>query len=225
MSAWERQDVLSMVDRNGRTPLILAAMIGDVEFLQLLWDHGADIYNASVSRDTGGFTALMRGVQLGHSGAVAWLVGVAEAKLTPSDVATLDSLGGLGGAAPVAHYNATEAAPAYLGRGGITWTHPDSAHFVTLPDVIPDPTHAPTSAPTAPTSSPTVTPTTTVADTNDTNDTVTASSPSGNDSDNATNDVVQEFSAEMVNEDRQDSNESNESNGSINESIFAFNST
>lgn len=131
-SAFERHQALTAVDRNGRTPLIVAGMLGDVPLLEVLWQHsdeGSPVRNAVGAYDAGGFSALMHAVQLGHTAAVVWLV-EAGARLSPSDARILSDNGADIDGLLVA---AIDPAPAYLGRGGFPWWHPSGEQFVETP--------------------------------------------------------------------------------------------
>lgn len=131
LSAEESLSAMTMANRNGRTPLIHAAMLGDAAALPVLWQHGASADSgASTSRDAGGFTALMHALRLGHSDVVSWLVGTAGAALSPVDAEVLQGLGVDVAGVPRA---ALRAAPEYLGRGGLTWVHPSGASFMDHP--------------------------------------------------------------------------------------------
>jgi ankyrin repeat protein len=57
-------------DKNGNTPLIIAAMYGHVEICKLLLDHGAKIE----SKDDNGFTPLLSACQNGHLSVISLLI-------------------------------------------------------------------------------------------------------------------------------------------------------
>lgn len=127
----DRLGVLTLPDHNGRTPLLIAATLGDVEALQVLWRHGlVNVSSSASARDTGGFTALMLSLVGGHTETAAWLVNTMDATLAPSDLAVLQNRGIDVAGIPIEKFS---AAPAYFGRGGLTWTHPKVADFVELP--------------------------------------------------------------------------------------------
>merc|ERR1712203_571983 len=94
MTAEQSLAAVTMPGRNGRTPLILAAMVGDERVPPLLWQYGAGVgFNASAARDAGGLTPLMHALRLGHGAVVDWLVTQAGAALTPGDAKILTNLG------------------------------------------------------------------------------------------------------------------------------------
>lgn len=128
MTAEERNASTTMLDANGRTPLMLAAMMGDVPLLELLWGRGAASH-ASAARDADGFNALMLAMLLDSPEAAEWLDQVGM-HLTSADVAVLQDRGV---DVPDPQTGPLEQAPAYLGRGGLSWTHPSVADFQPLP--------------------------------------------------------------------------------------------
>merc|ERR1719478_1005013 len=137
--------VLTMVNENFRTPLIVATMLGDLPTMRVLWNHGAGRqHQASAARDGGGFTALMHALQLGHRESVAWLIAAppagAGASLAPSDVQTLTDRGVSVAGIPL---TVVQIPNAYIGRGSATWTHPGSVNFTVAPyDSNTDPQYA-----------------------------------------------------------------------------------
>ncbi|CAE8621650.1 unnamed protein product [Polarella glacialis] len=132
LTAEECLGSLTDLDGNGRTPMILAAMLGDMPLLRALWGacpsmiDGPVAHNASAARDAGGFTSLMHTVLLDRTDATAWLL-AAGAKLTLGDATALQDHGIDTTGLPI---RALFEAPAYLGRGGLTWTHPLPESFV-----------------------------------------------------------------------------------------------
>lgn len=132
----DKLKVLTVANENARTPLILAAMLGDVEGMQVLWNHGAgDLHNTTAARDAGGFTALMHALQFGHASSVAWLItskpAGPEAMLSESDLQVLVDRGvNVTGILTKATLNIP---PAYVGRGSLTWTHPEGTNFTVAP--------------------------------------------------------------------------------------------
>eukprot|EP00930_Biecheleria_cincta_P004503 TRINITY_DN105412_c0_g1_i1.p1 TRINITY_DN105412_c0_g1~~TRINITY_DN105412_c0_g1_i1.p1 ORF type:complete len:577 (-),score=71.86 TRINITY_DN105412_c0_g1_i1:65-1795(-) len=135
MTEEERNASTTMLDTNGRTPLMLAAMMGDVPLLKLLWVRGG-ASDASAARDADGFTALMLAMLLDSPEAAEWL-GQVGMRLTSADVSVLQDRGV---DVPGLQTGPLEQAPAYLGRGGLSWTHPSGADFQRLPLESPMPT-------------------------------------------------------------------------------------
>jgi len=134
---------LTMVDANGRTPLMMAVMMGDLELLDLLALHGAAGVNASTARDNGGFSAIMHALLLEQEDAVTWLI-ADGATLTEADIVVLEGRGvDVSGVPPSPSEHLV--APAYLGRGSLSWTHPSGASFQDLPVENPLPTTTTTS--------------------------------------------------------------------------------
>lgn len=131
MTEPDRRSVLSLPDKNGRTPLLMAAMMGDVPLLEVLWWSGANATAATTARDLEGFTALMQALRFEHTSATAWLAGVAKASLSEHDASVLEGLGVDLAGVPVAQL---QLAPEYLGGGGITWTHPSGEDFMIAPE-------------------------------------------------------------------------------------------
>eukprot|EP00931_Biecheleriopsis_adriatica_P091409 TRINITY_DN65293_c0_g1_i1.p1 TRINITY_DN65293_c0_g1~~TRINITY_DN65293_c0_g1_i1.p1 ORF type:complete len:569 (-),score=88.56 TRINITY_DN65293_c0_g1_i1:99-1805(-) len=134
MSPEESLKSLTMPDSNGRTPMLMAAMMGDVELLDLLWQHGVgNDAAASAVRDSGGFTALMHALLLDRTDAVSWLV-AKNASLTSADMDILRDRGvELGGIENLTVDAQLEMPAAYLGRGSWTWNHPSAVDFGGLP--------------------------------------------------------------------------------------------
>jgi hypothetical protein len=128
LSAIERLGLLTHPDQNARTPLMMAAMLGDTLVLDILWKHGAN--STVAARDVGGFTALMHALELGRSAAALWLTSTAGATLAPGDVSSLLDRGVNISGIPVAPL---QKAAHYLGRGGVTWSHPISTNFTVAP--------------------------------------------------------------------------------------------
>ena len=120
----ERVQLVDFPDLNGRTPLILAAMLDDRPLAEMLVAHGAGAeWGLSAGRDVGGLTALMHALRLGHTGVADVLV-AAGATLAPADTLTVQNLGVSASAvaasgAPAA---ALEAPGGHFGRGGLPWT-------------------------------------------------------------------------------------------------------
>jgi hypothetical protein len=136
MAEEEKLKVLTMPNENARTPLILAAMLGDLDGMQVLWTHGAgNAQYAVAARDSGGFTALMHALQFNHTAVVAWLTAQqpsgAGSTLAPSDAQVLVDRGVNITGVPVKSF--LEVPPAYLGRGSVTFTHPSSSDFTVAP--------------------------------------------------------------------------------------------
>jgi len=135
MTAEERVSVLTMPDQNGRTPIILAAIIGDMPLVALLWTNGAGAgHRASTMRDAEGFTALMHALRHDNAEVTSWLTIVAQATLAPADVKVLESMGVDVSGVPVA---GPYAADEHLGRGGLGWLHPSGAGFADWPEAGP----------------------------------------------------------------------------------------
>jgi len=135
MSAADRQHVLAFPDRNGRPPLILAAMLGDVPLLEVLWQGGAGAVNTTAARDLDGFTALMHALRLGNDPAASWLVAQSNASLSAHDASVLEGFGVDLTGVPLWEF---QQAPEYLGNGGLAWTHPSGEDFIDSPlaDVV-----------------------------------------------------------------------------------------
>jgi len=132
----EKLGILTVLNENSRTPMILAAMLGDEASMKILWKHGAGKkQHAIAARDAGGYTALMHALQFGHTASVAWLIATAPngagATLAPSDKQVLLDRGvDITG---IPEKPALEIPPAYLGRGGITFTHPNTSNYTVAP--------------------------------------------------------------------------------------------
>lgn len=130
LSEPDRRSALSWPDRNGRTPLIMAAMTGDVPLLEVLWQSGANTTEANAARDLEGFTPLMHALRLGHSAAATWLVAATNASLATADMVVLERFGLDLTGVPSAPFR---PAPEYLGGGGLAWTHPTEESFMDTP--------------------------------------------------------------------------------------------
>jgi len=127
LSPQEALEAVTMVNRDGRTAFIVAAMVGDVPSMQVVWGYIHLTTNASTARDVGGYTALMHAVRFNYTAAVAWLVNSAKATLTASDAQRLEQLMVPTKGLPI---GALQPAREYLGRGGLTWSHPNGVDFV-----------------------------------------------------------------------------------------------
>eukprot|EP00928_Gymnodinium_smaydae_P046259 TRINITY_DN30816_c0_g1_i1.p1 TRINITY_DN30816_c0_g1~~TRINITY_DN30816_c0_g1_i1.p1 ORF type:complete len:525 (+),score=93.37 TRINITY_DN30816_c0_g1_i1:158-1732(+) len=133
LTAEERAAALGEVDRNGRTPLLAAALLGDEPLLRVLWIDGGLDASALAARDVEGYTPLMRALQLGHAAAAAWLVASAGARLSADDAAVLQRELVAFPGVPVDVAPPLPAGVTTLGRAGPTWPHPSGAGFVSLP--------------------------------------------------------------------------------------------
>jgi len=130
MSDVDRRSVVEWPDQNGRTPLIMAAMLGDVPLLDVLWQHGAGAANATAARDAEGFTALMHALRLENVDAANWLVAQSKSTLSTHDAKVLEVYGVDLTGVPNATFQPVDE---YLGGGGLAWTHPSGERFMDSP--------------------------------------------------------------------------------------------